>query len=249
MTPGGPTGGFSGSSCWGIGMTDNYPDNYTCHLTSPIYDLSGETTVFLSFHYWMATETGFDGVNVQVFDGLDWQVINPLSNYTDEYLGGLDNQSGWAGDSGAWRGAVFDVSDWSGGDFVYRLKFGSDSGVNGEGFWIDDICMWLGGPVTGVEMDPPPATHPQLSVSPNPFNPITTIAWRIPTAGHLRIDVHDVRGRLVRVLADESVSATSGSLQWNGRDDGDRNVASGVYLVRVRGDRGDAVCRRVLLAK
>ncbi|MBE0564829.1 MAG: hypothetical protein IH621_02655, partial [Krumholzibacteria bacterium] len=45
---------------------------------------------------------------------------------------------------------------------------------------------------------------------PNPFNPATTISWSLPQAGHLGLEVFDVRGRLVRTLADGPAPAGAG---------------------------------------
>jgi hypothetical protein len=42
---------------------------------------------------------------------------------------------------------------------------------------------------------------------PNPFNPSTTIQYRVPSAGRVHIAVYDVRGNLVTTLVDEDESA------------------------------------------
>lgn len=68
---------------------------------------------------------------------------------------------------------------------------------------------------------------------PNPFNPTTTISFDLPVAGSVHLDIFDVKGRLVRTLAHgETYPAGSHELQWNGRNDSGRFVASGVYLYR-----------------
>ena len=45
--------------------------------------------------------------------------------------------------------------------------------------------------------------------------------------------VHDVRGRLVRTLLDESLPAGPGRVLWDGCDGAGRDVASGTYFVRL----------------
>jgi flagellar hook assembly protein FlgD len=50
-----------------------------------------------------------------------------------------------------------------------------------------------------------------------------------PRAVHLR--VLDVRGRVVRTLADEELAAGSYQRQWDGLDADGRAVPSGVYVV------------------
>ena len=75
------------------------------------------------------------------------------------------------------------------------------------------------------------------------------IDWRAGTAGHLRIDVHDLRGRLIRRLLDEPVGATTGTAIWDGRDAVGRPAPSGVYLIRLRDAAGGSALLSVLLAK
>ncbi|MFO7609473.1 MAG: S8 family serine peptidase [Candidatus Krumholzibacteriia bacterium] len=66
--------------------------------------------------------------------------------------------------------------------------------------------------------------------APNPFNPSTTIAFALPQAGRVQLRIYDQRGRLVRTLVDEAMTAGARSVVWNGLDDGGRQAHSGVYL-------------------
>lgn len=76
------------------------------------------------------------------------------------------------------------------------------------------------------------------SVFPNPFNPRTTIRFKLPEGGHARLDLFDVAGRLVRTLVDAELAAGEHDIAWDGRDAGGRDVGSGSYLARlVSGDR------------
>jgi hypothetical protein len=91
-----------------------------------------------------------------------------------------------------------------------------------------------------VEADPTdapdglPRAYRLLANVPNPFNPTTTIHYELPVAGHVKLDVHDVRGRLVRTLVDGPVEAGRRAVVWEGRDSDGRRVASGVYFYRLR---------------
>lgn len=68
---------------------------------------------------------------------------------------------------------------------------------------------------------------------PNPFNPLTTISFGIPREGRVEITVYDTRGRLVRRLMDDDLTAGYHTVTWNGLDDGGSRVGSGTYLYRV----------------
>ncbi|MCB9515666.1 MAG: T9SS type A sorting domain-containing protein [Candidatus Latescibacteria bacterium] len=70
---------------------------------------------------------------------------------------------------------------------------------------------------------------------PNPFNPSTTLRFTVPAGSGepLRLEVFDVRGRLVRVLAEGVFAAGEHSAVWDGRDGEGRPQGSGVYFSRL----------------
>jgi hypothetical protein len=55
----------------------------------------------------------------------------------------------------------------------------------------------------------------------------------LTTAGPVRIEVFNVQGRRVRVLADRFLDAGEFDIRWDGRDDRGVSVATGVYFYRV----------------
>ncbi len=58
------------------------------------------------------------------------------------------------------------------------------------------------GPVLGVRVDPVARSFVLDQNFPNPFNPVTVIRYAIPSAGRVRLAVHDLLGREVAVLLD-----------------------------------------------
>jgi len=68
---------------------------------------------------------------------------------------------------------------------------------------------------------------------PNPFNPSTTIRFAIKEDGHVRLNIYDVSGRIVKTLVDEPRKADFYSVFWNGLDDDGAPVASGVYFCKL----------------
>lgn len=69
--------------------------------------------------------------------------------------------------------------------------------------------------------------------APNPFNPSTRINYALPVAGNVRIEVFNILGQKVKVLADGYEEAGYKSVVWDGKDDQGSQVASGVYLYRI----------------
>lgn len=242
---------FDGSACWGVGMDGDYADNEADQLLSPVYDLSGVAAASyrLSFHFFCSTEPGFDGVNLEVSDGGPFTVLEPLDGYSDLSLGGLGGAPGWAGSSGRWRGAVFDITSFLGGDFQFRLNWGSDAGVTGQGFYLDGIAFGSGARVTPVPNDTPRPAASALRAWPNPFNPRVTLEYTMAEPGPLQMVVFDVRGRRVRTLLDRQVEATKGRVEWDGRNDAGRQAPSGAYFVLAATGEGQTTVTKVVLAK
>ena len=66
---------------------------------------------------------------------------------------------------------------------------------------------------------------------PNPFNPLTTIRYEIPTAGPVSFRIYNLRGQLERTLVDGYLPVGSGSIQWNSLDDDGTAVSGGLYFL------------------
>jgi Glucose / Sorbosone dehydrogenase/FlgD Ig-like domain len=71
-------------------------------------------------------------------------------------------------------------------------------------------------------------------VGPVPFRTELQLAFRLPLGGPVRIDVFDARGRRVRRLVEGRYDRGRYPLRWDGRDDGGRDLGSGLYFVRLR---------------
>jgi len=85
---------------------------------------------------------------------------------------------------------------------------------------------------------------------PNPFNPSTTINYQIPDdvgSINISLNVYDIRGRLVRTLAEGLKGAGSYSTFWDGTDNSGRQVGSGVYFYRFSSSKFNATRKMILL--
>jgi len=83
---------------------------------------------------------------------------------------------------------------------------------------------------------------------PNPFNPVTTIAFGLPSAGSVRLEVFNLLGQRVVVLVDERMPAGVHEISWDGNADGGMAVSSGVYFYRLE-TAGFSQTRKMLLIK
>jgi spore coat protein A len=86
-----------------------------------------------------------------------------------------------------------------------------------------------------------------FKAAPNPFNPMTKISFNLPDAAHVHLLVFDIRGRLVRVLAEGNKEAGAYTLEWNGRNQSGSQVSSGTYFARLETSLGTEVQKLVML--
>ncbi len=68
---------------------------------------------------------------------------------------------------------------------------------------------------------------------PNPFNATTWIPFGLDTSGQVKLEIYDITGRKVRTLID-GFYQQGDVVKWDGRDDQNRVVASGVYVYQIR---------------
>ena len=72
---------------------------------------------------------------------------------------------------------------------------------------------------------------------PNPFNPRTTLTFRLPAERYAQLDIFDLAGRLVTRVWDGPAAAGMTTLVWDGVDGRGRQMPSGTYFARlVAGD-------------
>jgi len=88
----------------------------------------------------------------------------------------------------------------------------------------------------------------ELSAAPNPFGRATTINYQLGRAGSVALTVHDVAGKAVRRLAGGPQPAGLHSVTWDGKDDGVRALARGVYFCTL--DNGEKqISKKVVLTE
>lgn len=89
-----------------------------------------------------------------------------------------------------------------------------------------------------------------LPAHPNPFTNQTTIQFQLPTASRVSVRIYNSAGQRVRqILADDIRAAGVHHVTWNGRNEADVPVGSGVYLVQLKTDNTRSVQKVVRLEK
>jgi hypothetical protein len=91
--------------------------------------------------------------------------------------------------------------------------------------------------------DPTVPSTFNITVSPNPFNPTTSISFDLPASSHVTLDVYDLHGRRMASLLDTSMPAGSHCTSWNAE-----GLASGMYFFRLE-SRSEVITTRAVLLK
>ncbi|HYW68566.1 MAG TPA: T9SS type A sorting domain-containing protein, partial [bacterium] len=125
-----------------------------------------------------------------------------------------------------------------------------NTGIEDRSDFMGNIMDYFGqtpsGPGTGVVGGMKNALS---NAYPNPFNPVTKIAYSVKEAGPVAINVYNAAGRVVRTLLDTEVDAgASGYVVWDGTNDGGERCASGVYFYRIAAP-GFTTSRKMVMLK
>jgi hypothetical protein len=115
---------------------------------------------------------------------------------------------------------------------------------------LDCDPEWLSfvqAPVTPTET-PVPAAYQLHQAVPNPFHVSTRLVVDQPAKGRLRVGVYSASGRLVRLLVDRTLEAGSHRIDWDGKDDQNRPLPSGVYLCRMEA-AGEVHSKKLVIAR
>jgi aminopeptidase N len=82
---------------------------------------------------------------------------------------------------------------------------------------------------------------------PNPFNSFTKIPFAIDINGYVKLEIFDVNGKKIRTLIEDFL--TEGKIvEWDGKDNLGRVVASGIYLYRAQFENQN-ISRKMLMIR
>ena len=168
---------------------------------------------------------------------MDLQYIPSETNF---FMVDVDREAGWVSAELASRG-IYVRTGW-GMPHHLRVSTGTMEEMVDFIEALEDILNQL-----GAGDEPPRLRLTELfQAYPNPFNSSTRIKIYLPKIANTRLEVFDIRGRLVKKLADRLLGAGEHSFIWNGANHNNKSVSSGSYFYRLTlGD--DVITRRMLL--
>lgn len=130
-------------------------------------------------------------------------------------------------------GTVAFVSDWS-GTLYFTVNDQSGAYADNRG----TVIVWLRLKHTSIASRDLPPVNPGEAIRlgqnrPNPFDAETRIDFTLAASANVTVGIYDEAGRLIRTIAEASMSAGEHSLVWDGRDAQGLQMPSGTYFYRV----------------
>lgn len=107
----------------------------------------------------------------------------------------------------------------------------------GAGVAVSEITLWIDNLLlTSLDNneDLIPSRITLNQNYPNPFNPSTTIKFEMQQKQHVKLEIFDITGKLIRKLIDNEMNAGLHELSWNGKDADGNQVNSGMYFYSLK---------------
>jgi len=88
----------------------------------------------------------------------------------------------------------------------------------------------------------------QVKVFPNPFKSWLNISFATPKSGAVKISIYNIKGELVKSLADKTFSKGPHTISWDGTDKSGRSIATGIYFCSIKTEK-NSTTRKLILRK
>jgi len=226
----------------------NYVNNatVTMTLTNPI-NLIGYTNPRLRFQTKFNIESNWDYGQVQVStnNGSTWIALT--GQYTEPGEGSFQppGEPVYDGSKSNWVKEEINLTSYISSQFKIRFRLRTDSGTTLDGWYVDDIGVFIYTIPTDIPEDTEPVYEFSLEQNyPNPFNPSTSIRYTVPSVtlsevegSRVSIKVYDVLGTEVATLVNEEKQAGSYEVEFSAKDGPESSIkypASGIYFYQLR---------------
>jgi hypothetical protein len=267
-----------GPTAWGIVSNDaSHPSRYLADSPAGAYGANATSTMrtaqpvnlsngvhaYAFFESRWEMESDYDAATIEAStNGVTFTKIPSTSTTKGSGLSTQQplNEPVFAGARHVWKPEIADLSNFTGAGktSVYlRFKMNADGGNPYghlfRGIDVDSVRIALydpaAQPMPVAVGDALPAGALELSApSPNPARHLARFSFALPRAGRARVEILDVQGRRVRLLADSEMAAGRYEHGWDLRDRDDRPVTPGIYLARIA-IGGESLTRRLVVTR
>jgi len=179
-------------------------------------------------------------------DNFGWNIYRSETNNIIESI--LLN-----GDLISGAGTTFEPTDYS---FIDENFLIENTTYN---YWLESV-EYSGnteffGPISiNIEYQPDNPTPPTTITTglhqnyPNPFNPETEIIFAIDKPGNAELAIYNIKGQEIISLFNDQVNANEYiKVKWNGKDQNQNKVSSGVYMYKLRTANYEFIKKMILM--
>jgi hypothetical protein len=209
-------------SCGRAGVDTTLLDVQTRLNNAPVVTVPEIDSVYVdsTLEY---TAEAYDPDDDALLDQVNIIVVPDCGNAAEIRLTGSGTSSG------TWE-ITFQTAGCNLGGHQVIVEIEDTSGATGSGTTYVEIM-----PHTGIdEENAEKVTDFYLQQNyPNPFNQRTEISFQLPFECKVDLRIYNLRGQLVKTLADGRMNKGIHTLFWDGTDKGDKEVASGIYFYKL----------------
>lgn len=237
-------GTVGGSNPTAPGVRSQRPIRYSPNFENSMthktyYDFRPFTGMELHFghrRYLAAGDTGFAEISR---DGSTWERLDGYSGTVAWTTSSAIIPSGYCG------------TGQDNDSIRIRFRFKSDAGLDTNfGWYLDNVRFKAGGPY-GIEGGPQEGALPKAvalqPAYPNPARGPATISFQLPAKGRVRLEVFNIVGQRIKILANREFEAGYHKLAWNGRDEQGREVSNGIYFYKLEAGQARLTSKLVIL--
>jgi len=194
-----------------------YDNNLDISITSPSINLNGvsdDAVLIVDHRFYTEHDNDIISIDIKVGNS-DWQ---ELTNFSGVYYN--------------WHKEYIELQDYIDNRIHLRFRLRTDATITDPGWKINDVSILA---AVGADADDPvlPALTLLKDNYPNPFNPVTKIDYLLSETGHVSLEIYNVKGQLVRTIISGTQEKGSYSESWDGSDDSNISVSSGIYFYKL----------------
>jgi hypothetical protein len=230
---------FSAPNSYTDSKNQNYKNNaiVTMTLTNAL-NVSGYTNPRLRFYTMFNIESNWDygWVRVSTNNGSTWTALE--GSYTEPGEGSFqpNGQPVYDGVISDWAKEEISLADYLSSQLKIQFQLKTDGGVTRDGWFVDDIGIFIYTIPTNISGDSGPVYTFSLGQNyPNPFNPTTKIKYTIPSVTLSEVEgslttlkVYDVLGNEAAILVNEVQAAGNYEVKFDAS-----NLSSGIYFYKL----------------
>lgn len=201
--------------------------------------------------------TVFENVFISLFDGfpfIEAGIVSVSQNGQDfvEFPYDTASWKGLAGITPTYDNLDFCNPEISGGDqfdladlglpWVRFVRIKDLGDIKKEGLWNGDfdldavvaINYRAGEPTDVKKKESSPETIDLLTNYPNPFNPKTTLCYKLTEPQHILLTIYNTSGQLIKTIVNDQLDAGKYATIWDGIDNSGKAVSSGLYIAQIK---------------